>query len=79
MRVGDLVGGEEDGGQGTYGKHAVVEYCSVVPKEGLEEAGTFVVPAYFIEVAQDVGVVVILPKDGSAIGEDGDELVGVLG
>ena len=51
----------------------------MVTKECLEEAGAFEVPAYFVEVAQDVGVVVIFPCDGSAIGVHGDELVGVLG
>ena len=39
----------------------------------------FEVPAYFVEVAQDVGVVIIFPCDGSAIGVHGDELVGVVG
>ena len=51
----------------------------MVTKERLEEAGALVITPDLVERAQDVGVVVVIPSDGSAISIDRDELVGVMG
>ena len=62
-----------------FGSRAVVLKPTTHQHKPSLSARGWVVGTCFVEVAQDVGVVVILPCNGSAIGVHGDELVGVLG
>ena len=79
VAVLDLLGDDVRTLESVYGELAVGEDGGVVLEEGLEEALALVELADLEDETLEVGVVVVRPNDWSAVGGDGNELVGDVG
>ena len=79
VAVLDLLGDDVRTLESVYGELAVGEDGGVVLEEGLEEALALEELADLEDETLEVGVVVVRPNDWSAVGGDGNELVGDVG